>query len=259
MRTGIVTISFNQARFLREAIESVRVSPPHELVYVIVDAGSSDGSREIIEAHRQRFSKIIFEPDQGPADGLNKGFAACDADVYGFLNSDDRFAPGALDFVASFFEGHSEADALMGAARVVDEHGRARWRKMVPAFSARRVVLGTALVVQQATFFRRRAYRATNGFNPLNRTCWDFEFFADMATKGVRFDCCDRVLADFRLHPASISGSGTSYDTWRADHVAVQKKAADALGWRPGVVNTLFARQWARLSPRLQWRRLTAH
>ena len=72
---GIVTISYNQARFLTEAIDSVRLRDPDRLRYVIVDPGSTDGSREIIRCRHDRFSAIILEPDSGPADGLNKGFA----------------------------------------------------------------------------------------------------------------------------------------------------------------------------------------
>jgi glycosyltransferase involved in cell wall biosynthesis len=71
LKFSIVTISFNQDRFLQETIDSIRVSPPHELQYVIVDPGSADGSRERIERNRDRFERIIFEKDQGPADGLN--------------------------------------------------------------------------------------------------------------------------------------------------------------------------------------------
>src|SRR5690242_12369441 len=103
MKLGIVTISFNQATHLQEAIDSVRLSDPSKLVYVIVDAGSKDLSRQIIERNAERFARIIFEPDEGPSDGLNKGFSACDADIYGYLNSDDRFVSGALDYVVDYF------------------------------------------------------------------------------------------------------------------------------------------------------------
>src|ERR1035441_5561978 len=55
---GIVTISFNQARFLTECIESVKLSDLSRLRYVIVDPGSTDGSRDLIEKYRDRFSAI---------------------------------------------------------------------------------------------------------------------------------------------------------------------------------------------------------
>src|ERR1017187_1460217 len=176
MKIGIVTISFNQARFLAEAIQSVRVNPPHELCYVMVDPGSTDGSREVIERYRDRFHKIMLDKDKGPANGLNKGFAVCDADVYGWLNSDDRFVPGALDFVADYFEKANNVDVLCGAIRIIDEHGTARRRaRTADMVSPRRYAIRTCQVCQQATFFRQRILKATGGLEVRNGTCWDGE------------------------------------------------------------------------------------
>jgi glycosyltransferase involved in cell wall biosynthesis len=206
---GVVTISFNQGRFLSEAIESVRLGDPSRLRYVIVDPGSSDGSRQVIETHRERFQSVILEPDRGPADGLNKGFAALDADILGYINADDRFTAGALDVVAEFFSSHPEVDVLLGAGRVIDETGRPRLRKALSTeFTLRGWLRGTVRAVQQATFFRRRAWEKTTGFNGENRTCWDAELLVDMALAGARFQTIDRVFGDFRIYPSSITGSG---------------------------------------------------
>jgi glycosyltransferase involved in cell wall biosynthesis len=76
VKFSVVTLSFNQDRFLQHTLDSIRISSPHQLQYVIVDAGSTDGSRKRIERNRHLFHRIIFEKDHGPADGLNKGFAA---------------------------------------------------------------------------------------------------------------------------------------------------------------------------------------
>ena len=73
-----------------------------------------------------RASRILFEPDKGPPDGLNKGFAGTSAGILGYLNSDDRFAPGALDYVLRYFERRPEVDVLCGAIRIIDETGRGR-------------------------------------------------------------------------------------------------------------------------------------
>ena len=74
LKFSIVTISFNQARFLEQAILSVISQDYLNIQYIVVDPGSTDGSRDIIEKYHNHIDKIIFEPDNGPADGLNKGF-----------------------------------------------------------------------------------------------------------------------------------------------------------------------------------------
>src|ERR1017187_7262452 len=132
MKFSIVTISFNQDRFLQETLDSIRVSPPHELQYVIVDPGSTDGSRQRIERNRRLFHRIILEKDHGPADGLNKGFAACDGDIYAYVNSDDTLTPHALDSAARYFERRPETDVLFGGVKMEDDNGQPVLRGRTP-------------------------------------------------------------------------------------------------------------------------------
>ncbi len=209
MKIGVVTISYNQANYLAEAIESVQVADPERLDYVIVDAGSTDGSREIIERYRRRFGRILLEPDEGPPDGLNKGFAATDADILGYLNSDDCFAPGALDYVLCYFERHPEVDVLCGAIRIINENGAPSIRRRTPdRIDLRRYAYESCFFWQQATFFRRNAFLKTQGFNLGSKTAWDGELVVDMALAGCRFAYTNKLLGDFRIYSHSITGSG---------------------------------------------------
>lgn len=204
---GVVTISFNQARFLTEAIESVQMADRSRLRYVIVDPGSTDGSREIIEAHRDRFSSVIFEPDRGPSDGLNKGFDQCDAEVLGYINADDRFMPGALDWVLRYFERHPEVEGIIGAVAMMGEDGHLQFRRRVPwNYSPQNILDRCALYLQQGTFFRRSAWEKVSGFNVENRTCWDAELALDMALAGVEWKFVPKCLGAFRLYDTSLCG-----------------------------------------------------
>jgi glycosyltransferase involved in cell wall biosynthesis len=229
VKIGIVTVSYNQARYLQEAIDSVRVSPPHSLDYVIVDPGSKDGSREIIEHNRQRFSKMLLQPDKGPADGLNSGFAACSADVFGYLNSDDRFTPGALDFVADHFEAHPEIDLLLGAIRVIDADGNASWRgRAADPFHVRTFAHHTSFPWQQGTFFRSELFRRTKGFNLENKLGWDGELVLDMALAGARIGYTNTIPGDFRIYAESITGTGRLEDLNAIQYARYQQKIKSA-------------------------------
>ena len=73
MMVSIVTISFNQSEFLEEAISSVLKQDYRDVEYIVVDPGSTDGSRDIIEEYRHRIENIIFESNTGPSDGLERG------------------------------------------------------------------------------------------------------------------------------------------------------------------------------------------
>jgi glycosyltransferase involved in cell wall biosynthesis len=205
MKISLVTISFNQAPYLEQALRSVLDQDYLHLQYIVVDPGSTDGSREIIERYRDRLASVIFEPDAGPSDGLNKGFAAADGDVFGYLNSDDILLPGALGRVAHAFQEYANVDLVYGHGYVIDHAGRIVRRFRSDRFNLRRSAYGNSIIMQQAAFWRSRAFRAVGGFNAGNRLSWDGEFWIDMALAGKRFRRIDEYWAGFRLHDESIT------------------------------------------------------
>jgi glycosyltransferase involved in cell wall biosynthesis len=72
VKISIVTLSFNQQPYLKEALDSVLSQGYPDLEYIVVDPGSTDGSREMIEGYGNQIAHTIFEPDRGAADGLNQ-------------------------------------------------------------------------------------------------------------------------------------------------------------------------------------------
>jgi glycosyltransferase involved in cell wall biosynthesis len=229
MRIAIVTISYNQAAFLQECIDSIACQRRDSDEYIVVDPGSTDGSRELIERNTARIDHIVVEPDEGPADGLNKGFAASSAEILGYINADDRLAPGALAFVREFFSRNADIDVLCGAIRIIDGSGAISLRKRTSdRFDVRRYAAGICTVGQQATFFRRRTFEAAGGFNRANRICWDGELLVDMALSGARFATVSRVLGDFRIYSQSITGSGKFTASLYQEHGRIAAKIASS-------------------------------
>ncbi len=229
MKLSVVTISFNQARFLQEAIDSVACSAEHSVQHVIVDPGSTDGSRRIIECNRHRFSPILLDPDQGPADGLNNGFDQCEGEVLGYLNADDRYSPGTLDFVARYFEEYPEKDVLFGSIDIIDENGRRSVRGRAPdRFDLRKYAERACNVWCPSTFFRHKAFLRSGGFNIENRTCWDGELAVDLVLSGANHGYSDRVLGEFRRYPDSLTGSGRMWKQYQADRGRIRRKICSA-------------------------------
>ena len=208
MKISIVTVSFNQARYLAEAMDSVLGQGYPELEYIVVDPGSTDGSRELIAARAGGLASTVLERDRGAADGLNKGFARATGEVFGFLNADDMLYPGALQTVAAYFARYPEIDIAFGNGHVIDEAGKRVRHVRAMNFGVAHCLYGGAMWLQQATFFRAETFRRSPGFNPENRTSWDGELFVQMAHAGARAGYIGADLAGFRIYASSISGSG---------------------------------------------------
>lgn len=214
----IVTISYNQARFLQDCIESVLAQEGVTVEYIVIDAGSTDGSRDLIQRYQDRITRIVFEPDDGPADALNKGLAMARGRFFGYVNSDDGLVSGALARVAACFRRWSDIDVVYGNGVLIDDDNRLTapvysTGHFTPELYARDV----ATIIQQSAFCRTEALRRAGGFNRENRTCWDGEAFLDMAMSGSRFRRVWDVFGVFRIHAGSISGSGRLEERYRDD------------------------------------------
>jgi glycosyltransferase involved in cell wall biosynthesis len=208
VKISIVTLSFNQRAYLEEALESVLSQGYPDLEYIVVDPGSTDGSRERILSYGSRIALKIFEPDRGAAEGLNKGFGNATGDVFGFLNADDILFPGSLNRVAEFFRNHPECDMVMGNGYKIDGQGNRTRHYVARNFSVRRFFYGGTQWLQQSTFFKASIFDRSQGFNIANRTSWDGELFLKIADIGAKIGYIDADLGGFRIHDESISGSG---------------------------------------------------
>lgn len=101
MKISVVTAVYNNASTIRDALESTLSQQYPNVELVVIDGGSTDGTREVIERYRDRIATYVSEPDRGIYDALNKGVRLATGDVIGFLHSDDLFADNqALNRVA---------------------------------------------------------------------------------------------------------------------------------------------------------------
>lgn len=229
MRVSIVTISFNQERFLSDCLDSIRAQRDIDLDYIVVDPGSTDGSRDLINAVGPLVTHRVFEKDDGPADGLNRGFALATGTVFGFLNADDVLLPGALAHASQFLEQHPEVDVVSGHGFMLNERGQIVRRAYSDAMDLSAYALGARVLFQQGTFFRASAFNAIGGFNVSNRLCWDGELFGDMAAAGLRFALTNRFLGGFRIHSTNLTGTAR----FRCEYVRYRQKLAERYLGRP--------------------------
>jgi glycosyltransferase involved in cell wall biosynthesis len=213
MRISIVIPTLNQARFLPEAIESVlSQQTTAEVECIVVDGGSTDGTLDILREWDPpvRWSS---QPDRGQADALNKGLARATGEVIGWLNSDDRYRPGALQRVVDVFSAEPATRWLYGKVRIIDERGR-EIRRAITAYKNLRMrkfryraLLAENWISQMGVFWRAEAGRSVGPFRADLHYCMDYDYWLRLGARWPgRF--VDAWLADFRLYAESKSGSG---------------------------------------------------
>lgn len=260
MKISIVTISFNQGAYLEEAILSVLNQEGIDLEYIVVDPGSTDQSRDIIEKYKDRIDKIVFEKDKGPGDGLNKGFSYATGDILGYLNADDVLYPGALKEVMDCFLQTPDVDVLSGHGYIIDETGKKIYKVFSSKLSSSRFIkkrytIGYTSIVQQSTFFTKEIFVRTGGFDNSYRIMWDGALSVDFMNLNARFRTVNRFWSGFRIYSNSITGSGQHNDTKALDtYRRMQERAglSPIPGWQYPILKWVG---WL-MTPGLLWKRI---
>lgn len=238
----IVTISFNQAKYLAECIRSTDNFLNGEIQHLVIDAGSSDGSRQMLTKLRSNRSNLemIFEPDNGPADGLNKGLAIAKGEWVCFLNSDDFFLDKGLARLTNILRKSENFDFVYGHG--LKFQGDKIETKIVSNFSELFFISNNLKMFQQSSAFRKSfLVEKKLNFNTLNSTCWDLEFYLDVVKSGSRNRKVNEFFGGFRIHNESISGSGRLEILYNNDVSALKKESVVKIGAMFKILITFIA------------------
>jgi len=123
MLVSIIMPIFNRARFLPQAIESIKAQRYEHWELLIVDDGSSDNSIELLAeltAGIKQPITIIQQENQGPADARNTGIKQAKGGFFAFFDSDDLWLPHHLTDSMAAFKLHPELSWIYSACERVD-------------------------------------------------------------------------------------------------------------------------------------------
>ena len=225
MKISIITPSYNQAGHLCETLNSVLGQGIKDLEYIVIDGGSKDGSKEIIEGFSDRLAYWCSEADAGQYQAINKGFSKSTGEIMGWLNSSDLYMPWTLKTVEQIFTQFPEIQWITSLQKVcITEEGVFDGLDETHGFSGYRLARGlhgsatnSNFIQQETCFWRRSLWEKIGGeITDQYRFAADFwlwsEFFKYSRCTGVEVP-----LAAFRFHGDQRSGE----DRYRKEVVEV--------------------------------------
>ncbi len=190
---SIITVVFNGASHLEQAINSILGQSYTNIEYLIIDGGSFDGSLEIIKRYDEFIDYWITESDNGIYDALNKGLTLIKGDVIGLLSADDYYEPDALLLVANAFTGAGESGILYGDSYILQEDLDLRY------LSVGKLELWRGMTFKhQAMFVPRRIHQRIGIYNTSYRIAGDYEFVLRAMKSKIPFFHIDHALVDYR-------------------------------------------------------------
>ncbi len=200
-RISVVVPSYNQGHYLRATLDSVLGQRYPSLELIVVDGGSQDDSKEILQGYASQLDWWVSEPDGGQTEALIKGFGHATGDIFCWLNSDDQFEPWTLAEVGDWFARHPSADVVYGDTMWIDARGRQlRAQREIPL--NRFIWLHTYNYIPgMSTFWRRGIYEAAGGLDASFNVCMDGDLWMRMAEL-TKLHHVRRIWSRMRWYPA---------------------------------------------------------
>lgn len=197
LSVSVVTPSYNQAKFIRDTIESVRQQTYDDVTHLVIDGESDDGTLDVLREYDD--IEWTSEPDRGQTHAINKGFDRAEGDIIGWLNSDDPYVyRTTVNTVVETFE-RTGADIVYGHAITIGPNNEFLRAHYLPEFD-REKLDRHCFLIQPTVFFRRRVIE-DHRLNENREYSMDYEFWFDLADHYDWYRL-DRVVAADRNHPA---------------------------------------------------------
>lgn len=183
MKISIITVCFNSIDTIRDTIESVFRQQHEDIEYIICDGGSEDGTLELLETYKERI-KLIYGPDKGIYDAMNKGIEAATGEVIGIINSDDYYAHGGvLSQVAASFQEPS-VELSYGDLHYVHRNQTQKVFRIWKSGKPRRMKFKLGWSIPHPTLFvRKSVYEKYGSYEPSFQLAGDYELILRLMYK----------------------------------------------------------------------------
>jgi glycosyltransferase involved in cell wall biosynthesis len=209
-RVSVIIPTFNSARFLPDALESVFSQDYPSFEVIVVDDGSTDETPEVLRPYARRV-RILRQANAGVCAARNRGLNTARGELVVFLDADDLFLPGKLRDQAAMFRRRPSLAMVHSGWQLVDDDGRFI-REIEPWRWAHRLDLETWLlwkpVFPGAIMLRRDAVLRAGGFDETLRQAEDVDLVLRIALAGGAAAWLRQPTVQYRLHDCNTIRDG---------------------------------------------------
>jgi len=202
---SVIIPNYNYASYVGEAIDSVLAQDYPHVEIIVVDDGSLDDSRSVIENYSSRIT-AIFQPNQGVCSTRNKGVAASSGEFVAFLDADDAWMPTKLSRQMERFANpdvglvHVGVSHVDGAGNAIREDLEGKEGRVAnDLLLLKPVILGGG----SGVVIRRHIFDDAGGFDTRLSTSADWELYYRIATR-CQVAFVPESLLRYRVHGSNM-------------------------------------------------------
>jgi len=203
---SIITVSFNQAVYLRDVLECIKGQTYENIEHIVIDGGSTDGSVQLLKKYEMEYNlRWVSEKDRGPTHGMNKGLTMAKGEILSILNADDYYVDS--NTVRTAVEAlKSDIDMVYGNCYIVTSNNKLLRKWIPPDFKLSTYLLsGISYIPANTVFFKREIIQKIGYLNESYKCAMDYDFFLRIGMAGFKIRKVPKIWAAWRIHGGNIS------------------------------------------------------
>jgi glycosyltransferase involved in cell wall biosynthesis len=207
---SVVIPTYNCARYVAEAVESVLAQTFADFETIVVNDGSTDNTEQVLEPYRDRIL-YVAQPNRGLSAARNAGIRASSGRHIAFLDSDDQWYPSKLARQVEVLSAHPDYAAVHTDSSAIDAAGVLRRRAVNPGRQSKNGMVfdeffanNTCVALISSVLITRECLDAVGLFDERYYGCQDWDLFLKVSAAYPIWYIAE-PLVKYRLTPNSLS------------------------------------------------------
>ena len=204
-KVSVIVPTYNRPRWLPETIESVLAQTYPHIEIIVVNDGSTDNTKQVLEPYMDRIA-YIYKENGGPGSAVNAGIMAATGEYVARVDDDDLFLPEKLELQVEMFQQEPQLGLVATDHHIIDQEGRILYTRAVPDFSkhgALLTLLQDCIFSQPTVVVRRDCHDKVGLYK--NTYAQDYDMWMRIA-RHYPVGVIHKPLAMYRRHDSNRSG-----------------------------------------------------
>lgn len=213
---SIIIPTYNRRDFLREAIRSVLEQSFRDFELIVVDDGSDDGTREMIQREFPGLLTYLYQENQGVSRARNRGLKLAQGEFVAFLDSDDLWLPRKLERQMAFMQSHPEAQICYTDEIWIRRRVRVNPKKKHAKYSGWIYprCLPLCIISPSSALMRRGLLEEVGGFDEELPVCEDYDLWLRISARHPIHFLPEKLIVKRGGHQDQLSRRWGN-DIWR--------------------------------------------
>jgi len=232
---SIIIPVYNGMNYIKSAIQSVLDQDYQPIELIVVNDGSTDGTKNYLDSLKLNNLKIIHTENKGQSNAINLGIEIAKGSIVGYLSADDLIYSELVSSVINELSLSSESVCAYPNYNLIDQNGKYIKSILIPDYSRKDMIEGLYCFPGPGAFFYKSHFIILNGWDKRFSQIPDFEFWIRLSKYG-EFVKINKELASFRIHESS--GSVKKINVRRSNEILILSNRLINEGWNSNKIKS---------------------